>query len=242
MPIFASQELERELLTSYGLIAGMDEVGRGALAGPVTVGVALVDASVGQCPQGLGDSKVLRPAQRVALCEPIRRWAVASGVGHACPEEIDRWGIVGALRVAGQRALLSAMAQRVGELLPDMILLDGVHDWFSEPPLDLFSAVETPDFPADKHWRELGISAPPVRTQVKADLNCAVVAAASILAKVERDSLMTGYDDPGYGWASNKGYASAAHIDGLRALGPSSRHRVSWNLPGVEQTQEGSSR
>lgn len=236
MRVLATQDLERELLSSHRLIAGMDEVGRGALAGPVTVGVALVDATVGQCPEGLADSKVLRPAQRVALCEPIRRWAVATGVGHASSNEIDRWGIVAALRIAGQRALVEALEGSMGDLLPDMIVLDGIHDWFTEPPVDLFSALETSDLPVDERWSELGFSAPPVRTQVKADLNCAVVAAASILAKVERDTLMSGYDDPGYGWASNKGYASAGHIEGLRTLGPSDRHRLSWKLPGVENT------
>ena len=78
-------------------------------------------------------------------------------------------------------------------------------------------------------------STPPVRMEVKADARCAVVAAASVLAKVERDRLMADLDDPGYGWASNKGYASPAHIRGLAALGASDQHRRSWHLPGLEQ-------
>ena len=71
--------------------------------------------------------------------------------------------------------------------------------------------------------------------EVKADARCAVVAAASVLAKVERDRLMADLDDPGYGWASNKGYASPAHIRGLATLGASDQHRHSWHLPGLDK-------
>ena len=85
----------------------------------------------------------------------------------------------------------------------------------------------------------LGLATPPVRMQVKADARCAVVAAASVLAKVERDALMTELDDPGYGWASNKGYASAAHVAGLGRLGASDQHRRSWHLPGLESFAAG---
>ena len=74
---------------------------------------------------------------------------------------------------------------------------------------------------------------PAVRMEVKGDARCAVVAAASILAKVERDALMSALPDPGYDWASNKGYASASHVEALARLGASDQHRRSWNLPGV---------
>lgn len=239
MAVFATQEFERELLTSFPMVIGMDEVGRGALAGPVSVGVAVVDGQVGVSPPGLGDSKLLSESQRVALCEPIRRWACATAVGHASPAEIDRWGIIGALRVAGQRALLSAWPGSLELLASAVIILDGSHDWFSDPPVDLFADLDASDRPVDEAWRGCGARGPAVRMRVKADMHCSVVAAASNIAKVERDHLMSSYDDPGYAWASNKGYAAKAHIEGLRRLGPSDYHRRSWKLPGVDASQEG---
>ena len=108
-------------------------------------------------------------------------------------------------------------------------------DWLTAPQPDLLTALEgahapeTPPGPAEVP------STPPVRMEVKADARCAVVAAASVLAKVERDRLMADLDDPGYGWASNKGYASPAHIRGLTSLGASDQHRRSWHLPGLDK-------
>ena len=98
--------LEKSLLATYPLVAGMDEVGRGALAGPATVGVALVDNSTSDAfPSGLKDSKLLSPTRRQNLVEPVKQWVVDSQVAHASPSEVDRFGIVGALRLAGFRAL-----------------------------------------------------------------------------------------------------------------------------------------
>ncbi|WP_328587577.1 hypothetical protein [Serinibacter arcticus] len=98
--------LERELAVAPGsLVAGMDEVGRGCLAGPVSVGVTVVDATSGRQPAGLRDSKLLAPAARERLLPPIRRWALACAVGHASPAEIDAIGIIAALRLAGHRAV-----------------------------------------------------------------------------------------------------------------------------------------
>lgn len=233
MRVYATRERELELLASFPLVAGMDEVGRGALAGPVTVGVAIVDATVGDSPLGLGDSKILSPAKRVALVEPICQWAVATGVGHASAAEIDQWGIIAALRVAGQRALAKAYASLPSHAptVPVMIL-DGKHDWFTAPEPDLLSGLEQ-SVPRAQEWEDMQRPDPAVVMQVKADLQCSVVAAASVLAKVERDELMAQMADPGYGWSSNKGYASASHIHGLSTLGPSDFHRKSWSLPGV---------
>ena len=217
---------EVELLASHALVGGMDEVGRGALAGPVSVGLAIVGAATPDAfPRGLADSKQLSPARREALVEPCRAWLVDSAVAHAQPEEIDALGIVGALRLAGARALA-----RVGERghAPGIVILDGSADWLSRPDEDLLTALGPapagPDAP-----REI----PPVRTQVGADARCAVVAAASVLAKVERDALMRGLEDPGYDWASNKGYATASHVAGLGRLGAGDQHRRSWRLPGL---------
>ena len=210
----------------------MDEVGRGALAGPVSVGLAIVGAATPDAfPRGLADSKQLSPARREALVEPCRAWLVDSAVAHAQPAEIDALGIVGALRLAGARALA-----RVGERghAPGIVILDGSADWLSRPDEDLLTALGPapagPDAP-----REI----PPVRTQVGADARCAVVAAASVLAKVERDALMRGLEDPGYDWVSNKGYATASHVAGLGRLGAGDQHRRSWRLPGLESFATG---
>ena len=219
---------ETELLASHALVGGMDEVGRGALAGPVSVGLAIVGAATPDAfPRGLADSKQLSPARREALVEPCRAWLVDSAVAHAQPAEIDALGIVGALRLAGARALA-----RVGERghAPGIVILDGSADWLSRPDEDLLTAPAGPDAP-----REI----PPVRTQVGADARCAVVAAASVLAKVERDALMRGLEDPGYDWASNKGYATASHVAGLGRLGAGDQHRRSWRLPGLESFATG---
>ncbi len=221
-----TRHLEKELLASgHRLVAGMDEVGRGALAGPVSVGVCVVDESTGRLPRGLRDSKLLAPAAREALCDPIRRWSVASAVGHAGPEEIDSLGIIAALRLAGTRALATLAAQGV---VPDIVVLDGVHDWLT-PPADLFTQLDD----------GFGLPTPPVRTQVKGDLRCAVIAGASVLAKCERDAMMRelATAHPAYGWTANKGYSAPDHLAARRALGPSPRHRRSWRLPGVDVPQ-----
>jgi len=196
----------------------MDECGRGALAGPASVGVVVVDATTRPIPSGLRDSKLLSPAAREALAPRVERWAAASAVGHATAAEVDELGIIGALRLAGLRAL-----DGVGVEV-DLVLLDGVHDWLTPPTqAALFGA----DVPA--------LRVPPVVTEVKGDLRCAGVAAASVLAKVARDGLMDGVaaDFPGYGLERNKGYASPDHIEALRRLGASDVHRRSWRLPGV---------
>lgn len=207
---------ERELLRSRCVrLAGVDEVGRGALAGPVSVGVVVIDASTSSAPTGVRDSKLLSATMREALAPRIRRWAVDCAVGHASNEEIDEVGIIAALRIAATRALAS-----LHDPAPDLVLLDGSHDWLTSTP-DLFAP--------EPSWVP-----PAVVTRVKADLSCASVAAASILAKVERDALMAHAhaSHPDYEWAQNKGYSAPAHLDALSRLGPTPHHRVSWALPG----------
>ena len=245
--------VEDELLRHHELVGGMDEVGRGSLAGPVTVGLAVVDRGTSDAfPQGLADSKQLTPRRREALVEPCRAWVLDWAVAHAAPGEIDALGIVGALRLAGRRAL-ARMAAR--DHLPGAIILDGRSVWLTEPEPDLLDAlgaqpsavpvepvavsvesVESIGEARQSIGDESVLSArftPAVRMEVKGDARCAIVAAASILAKVERDALMSALPDPGYDWASNKGYASAAHVEALARLGASDQHRRSWNLPGV---------
>lgn len=209
--------VERALLrTRCARLAAVDEVGRGALAGPVSVGVVVIDAATTSAPTGVRDSKLLSPASRVDLEPRIRRWAADAAVGHASTAEIDDIGIIGALRLAAMRAFTSLSGPP-----PDLVLLDGSHDWLTASP-DLFAP--------DPAW-----VAPSVVTRVKADLTCAAVAAASVLAKVQRDAFMSEVHEqhPEYEWALNKGYAAPAHIDALARLGPTPHHRVSWRLPGV---------
>ncbi len=220
---------ERALLREgHALLACVDEVGRGALSGPVTLGVVVIDLSTRTAPRGVRDSKLLSPDARVRLAPKVRRWAVAHGVGHASPAEIDAVGLMAAMRLAGQRA----MAQ-LG-VVPDLVLLDGNHDYLSPPEqLGLLD-------PEPVEWGPI----PPVRTAIKADMRCAGVAAASILAKTERDALMVELhaECPEYGWAQNKGYSAPEHLAALSSYGPSVHHRRSWNLPGLVVVEQGAQR
>lgn len=217
-----SLRLERILLREGArVVVGMDEVGRGALAGPVSVGAVALDLRTRSGPRGVADSKLLTARARTALLPALGSWGLARAVGHASPREIDEHGIVGALRLAGLRAL-AAVEARIGAV--DVVVLDGTHDWLTGPPPDLFAAfVDDPPCGAR------------VVTKAKADRSCASVAAASVLAKCERDSHMEELhaDHPQYSWADNKGYGAPEHLAALASLGPSPHHRTSWRLPGV---------
>ena len=217
-PVPTLEEEHALLDAGAARVAGVDEVGRGAPAGPVTVGVVVVDASVTEPLAGVRDSKDLSAAAREALVPAIGAWSVAGAVGHASPAEIDAFGMTNALRLAGHRALA-----RIGEPTPDVVLLDGHHDWLTVPEQGDLLVLGHPDL----------VRTGRVVTRVKADQRCAAVAAASVLAKVTRDAIMVGLavEHPGYGWERNKGYASAEHQDALRRLGPTPLHRLSWNLP-----------
>lgn len=228
-----SLRVERELQRQgYRLVAGMDEVGRGALAGPVSVGVVVIDESCRSAPVGLRDSKLLPPRRRAELVDPVRRWALAFGVGHAGAHEIDAVGIMAALRLAGRRALAAAGVR------PDVVVLDGNHDWLTDPRREgLLACLEPsgPTPPGASGPPEFGDSAvdlPPVRTLIKGDLRCSSVAAASVLAKVERDAAMVALagEHPAYGWEVNKGYAAPEHRAALLRVGACALHRRTWNL------------
>ena len=138
-------------------------------------------------------------------------------MGHASSSEIDEIGIIAALRLAGRRALAQLRVP------PDMVILDGNHNYLA----DRLSFEGTPPL------SDAAPASPHVVTLVRADMRCSSVAAASVLAKTTRDSLMVQWaaDHAGYEWEVNKGYAAPAHLDALRRLGPSSLHRVSWRLP-----------
>lgn len=205
------------LEAGHVLVAGSDEVGRGALGGPVTAGVVVVDVTTTRQPRGLRDSKLLTPTEREKLVPRIEKWALAFGVGHASASEIDQIGILRALRLAGERALAQLPES------PAMVILDGNYDWFRRPAR-CHAGVEFP-------------SARNVQLKIKADLHCASVAAASVLAKVARDQIMRemSVDYPDYGWFENKGYATPHHMEALRTIGPCPEHRLSWRLGGDQQ-------
>lgn len=175
------------------MIAGVDEAGRGPLAGPV------VAAAVVLCPDsiaGLADSKKLRAAQRERLAAAIRQHCLV-GVGTASVEEIDRLNILQATMLAMARAVVAL------GVAPAEVLVDGNRcpDW---------------------GW--------PARAIIGGDATEPCISAASIIAKTVRDAMMIEADriHPGYGWATNKGYGSAAHLTALKRLGPTPLHRRSF--------------
>lgn len=187
------------------LVVGVDEVGRGAWAGPVSVGAVALDP--GDVPHGLADSKLLSPAARERLAADLVGRAAAQAVGHAGPEEIDEVGLAAALRLAVQRALALALAALPGSV--DVVLVDG--------PVDLTGGAP-------------GLGDAEVVPVIGGDRTSASIAAASIVAKVTRDRLLVAADaeHPGYALAANKGYPSPAHRRALAELGPSAIHRRSW--------------
>jgi ribonuclease HII len=179
------------------LIAGVDEAGRGALAGPVAAGVVVLPSDQPDLMNrlsGVRDSKVMKPADRNAWAGEIKAIAVAWGVGMAEPQEIDRLGIVPATCLAATRAL-QYLGLSPEHLLVDFLTLPGVR--IPQTPL------------------------------IKGDARTLSIAAASILAKTARDALLVELDRtfPGYGYSSNKGYATRAHRQAIYALGPCEVHR-----------------
>ena len=188
---------ERRLWESgRSYIAGVDEVGRGPLAGPVVAAAVILPQDFDVL--GIDDSKKLSPKKREELFEVIKERALAWSVGWVGPERIDEINILEATK--------EAMAQAVQglSLQPDHVLIDGN---FTVRALAL-----------------------PQTAIVKGDANSTSIAAASILAKVTRDRYMEEMDAvyPGYAFASNKGYGTKAHYDGLKAQGPTPIHRKTF--------------
>ena len=183
----------------FHYVAGVDEAGRGPLAGPVTAGAAVFAAHPkGAWVERVRDSKQMTSKGREAVLPQIRTAAVASAVGTASHQEVDSVGIVQAVRLAMMRAIQNLRVR------PDYLPLDAI------------------DLPHDRT---------PKKSIIKGDATCFSIAAASILAKVYRDHLMKRADRsfPGYGFASNKGYPSAKHIEALHRLGPCAIHRRSFS-------------
>jgi ribonuclease HII len=179
----------------FSLVGGVDEVGRGPLAGPVVA--ACVVASQPLFIKGLNDSKQVRPQARAEIAEVIKVRATAWAVGSACVAEIDRLNIYWASILAMERAIAALTSA------PEYLITD---------------AVRIRSF--------LG----PQEPLIRGDARCAVVAAASIVAKVFRDSLMVELDkeDSRYGFGLHKGYSTPHHLEALRMHGPSVHHRANW--------------
>jgi len=205
-------------------------VGRGAWAGPLSVGVAVLCESPRRIPTGLRDSKQLTEGVREAIFDRVAAWCAGWAVGHAGPEECDRLGMTAALRLATRRAL----AQLSPDLVPDAVVLDGTFDFVSPREAPQFFDAEggvDPDAvcggPGDN---DAATWAPPVETVVGGDARCASVAAASVLAKVTRDRIMRATADsyPAFDFERNKGYPSPAHQRALCGYGLSAVHRRSW--------------
>jgi len=199
------------------LIAGMDEVGRGCLAGPVSVGVAVINIDCINPPENLADSKLLTHEQREELLPLVKTWVKDFAVGHASNEEIDEIGLTRALRRAGRRALVQLVTK------PDHLILDGKHNW-------LMPEKETQNM-FEQEFDDGSLSVDlKIITQIKADLTCASVAAASIVAKTTRDQMMAelSKEFPNYFWAENKGYAAPEHLEAIKSFGATKYHRVSW--------------
>lgn len=191
---------------SVSAIIGVDEAGRGAVAGPVAVGVHAFVPGTTTFPLNLRDSKLLSEKRREHLFPLVEAWG-AGTVGYGSPAEIDAHGIAPMLGQAARRALLD-LHQTGIDMTRAVIVLDGTHDWLS-PVLQ----------------RPLR-----VLTRAGADRLHASVAAASLRAKVLRDRLMreAHTEHPAYDWERNKGYGSAKHYDAIREHGLTSHHRVTW--------------
>lgn len=184
-----------EKYREYDFICGIDEVGRGPLAGPVVAGAVILprDCRI----LYINDSKQLTEKKREELYDIIMEKAVSCGIGYASPEQIDKINIL--------QATYEAMREAIGKLVPqpDILLNDAV----TIPKVDI---------------RQVPI--------IKGDAKSITIGAASIIAKVTRDRMMVEYDKvfPQYGFAANKGYGSAAHIEALKKYGATPIHRKSF--------------
>jgi ribonuclease HII len=176
-------------------VAGVDEVGRGPLCGPVTAAAVILDPD--RIPEGLDDSKKITANKRDRLCDAILSSAACS-IAHASVAEIDALNILRASHLAMERAIAGL------SLGADFALIDG-------------------------NMIPKGLTIP-AQAIIKGDGRCLSIAAASIIAKVERDRLMQALSQefPGYGWEKNAGYGTKQHLEALSLLGVTPHHRRSF--------------
>jgi ribonuclease HII len=194
--------VERSLRATTGAktVAGIDEVGRGAWAGPVTVCAAVT--GLRRAPDGLTDSKLLTPKRRGELAVVLNEWVTCHALGHASPEEIDDLGMTAALRLAATRAL------EVLPVVPDAVILDGSHNYLGGP------------------WRVrtvikgdqscVSVAAASVLAKVRRDAMMAELGA-------------TAAEYAPFAFDANAGYPSPVHRAALEEWGPTPQHRVSWS-------------
>ncbi|MDP5025943.1 MAG: ribonuclease HII [Aquiluna sp.] len=196
---FPSLDLERELLLTHDVVIGIDEVGRGALAGPVASGAFFLTADLlGGMPGDLKDSKLVPEGKRAGLAHEVANWGEAR-VGLCAAEYIDQRGIMAALKAAVIQTL------QVVNYANPVILLDGSHNFLAD--LDIQVVMRT------KADRDCGsVAAAAISAKVARD------ALMVELAKIY----------PGYGFEENKGYSSQRHIEAIQSSGPSPEHRKSW--------------
>ena len=192
---FFRAEKLRLIVDVSGPMAGVDEVGRGPLAGPVVAAAVILHEKA--TIRGLNDSKLLQPEERERLDREIRRRAICCSIAEASVEEIDRFNILRAALLAMRRAV-EGLAQQ-----PSIVLVDG-----NQRP-------------------ELAM---PVRTVVGGDARVRAISAASIIAKVHRDRLLTALHEehPEYGFDGHKGYSTPEHLAALREHGACRHHRRSF--------------
>jgi ribonuclease HII len=204
----------------YTRIAGIDEAGRGAWAGPVCAAAVILppDARILHRLERVRDSKLMTPSARQTWAPRIRQAALAWAVGFASPQEIDTLGILPSTKLAATRALLSLSPdplspspQSPNHLIPDDLLTDYLlTDYLIFPNIEL-----------------------PQTALVKGDRLSLSVAAASVLAKTARDAHMCAMDEcyPGYGFARHKGYGTSLHRQALLQIGRCEIHRTSFRIP-----------
>lgn len=193
---------ENELWSAYSLIAGLDEAGRGALAGPVCVGAVILpkEKIIANKLSGVHDSKLLNPAKRAQLIPQIKESALAWGIGFSSPQEIDQIGIAPAARLAALRALQAL------RFTPDFLLTD--------------FRLELPEYDI------------PQIAIVKGDQKSLSIASASLLAKTARDEIMRDMDTqyPNYHFSNHKGYGTLFHRKTIKQFGRSPIHRKTFKI------------
>ncbi|MBO4572504.1 MAG: ribonuclease HII [Clostridia bacterium] len=188
---------ERELIScGYKLIAGMDEVGRGPLCGPVVCAAVIMPLEESELIDGIDDSKKVSEKKRLVLSEKIKEKAIAYSICEVSPEVIDEINILNATKLCMQNCIKTISVR------PDALLVDAVK-------------------------ADFGVY---TRSIIKGDALSYVIGAASILAKVYRDSLMEKYAEiyPQYGFEKHKGYGTKAHIDAIKEFGPCPIHRKTF--------------
>lgn len=208
--IYATFDYELAILRQYDYIISLDEVGRGAIAGPVVVVASIVSReSYTTLPEHISDSKLVKESDRPKIKDIAQAWVHSYGIGSVNADTVDSRGIIPALRTAGEEAIrkaLEAFSEPLGKRT--IILLDGSHNWLIDADVPFFTTTKT-----------------------KADRDCASVAASSIMAKVYRDSIMLDLHSkyPFYRWDKNKGYGAASHYEAIAAHGLiDGIHRKTW--------------